>query len=203
MSEYQTQSNSMYLAGMKIGSATGVRSIYDAWLRCCSVAECATKTIGLRLDNRTSSQFEEKSEKLQTQTTNIEDMYGMDMGTAGIGTMVYISARWFASRGHCISSICGNDLYQVVADALRGGKTVSISFRNIRNISSAFLESSIGQLYKGDFAEEEIKNKVVVCDLSDDDEFVLKMIIDRIKDYSNGPDHFEAVINEILGEADE
>jgi hypothetical protein len=44
---------------------------------------------------------------------------------------------------------------------------------------------------------------LVVCGLSDDDAFVLKMIIDRSRDYSKNPDHFDSEIKDVLGEADE
>lgn len=130
---------------------------------------------------------------LQQQSTNIEDMPVMEL----------ICVPNVAKSGFCLSSSCGRELYQVIADALHSGKGVLVSFSNVSDISSAFLESSIGRLYHGEFSEEEIAKRVVVCGLSEDDAFLLKMIIDRTRDYSTNPNSFETSIKEVLGEADE
>ncbi|MCX6676482.1 MAG: STAS-like domain-containing protein [Methanothrix sp.] len=140
---------------------------------------------------------------LHLHSIDIEEMSMMDMAALGVGPVELICVPKIAKSGFCLSSSCGHELYEVIADALHSGKGVLVSFGHVSDISSAFLESSIGRLYRGNFSDEEIAKKVVVCGLSDDDAFVLKMIIDRTKDYSKNPDHFEAEIKEVLGEADE
>lgn len=200
MSGYQTQSNSPYLAGMMNGSATGVISIYNAWLRCFSVAEYAAKTIGIRLDNRTSSRFKGQSEVLQIQTTSIEDMYNMNMGTAGPGATICISAMELANNRLCVSDETGLLFYHALVDALHNEKRILVSFKNITEISSAFFESAFGRLYMSGFTEEEIKRKIIVRDLSEDDRFILDRVIERVGDFLKNPARFETVMNEVLGE---
>jgi hypothetical protein len=83
---------------------------------------------------------------LQPQTIDIEDMFMMDMTASGMGPVELICVPKIARSGFCLSTSCGHKLYEVIADALHSGKMVRVSFRSVSDISSAFLESSIGRL---------------------------------------------------------
>jgi hypothetical protein len=198
LSEYSIQSSSPYLARMIISSANGVISTYDVLLH--SVEESAEKTIGIRLDNRTSSIFKDQSEMFQMQTTSVEDVYNIGMGTANRRSTICIRAAELANNRLCVSDETGILLHQAIVDALHNGKRVLVSFKNITEISSAFFESAFGRLYLIGFTEEEIKRRVIISDLSEDDRFILDMVIDRVRDFLKDPVRFETIMNEVLGE---
>ena len=100
----------------------------------------------------------------------------------------------------CVSSEDGQFLYERIKGALIGGKRVSVSFGNIAEISSAFLDVAIGQLYKGQFSEKELKEKLILIELSDDNRFLLERVILRAKHYCEDPKRFDAAVCELLGE---
>ena len=68
------------------------------------------------------------------------------------------------------------------------------------DISSAFLDSAIGQLYKGQFSEKELKEKVTFSDLSKEDSFLLERVILRAKYYCGDPKQLDVAVCELLGE---
>lgn len=112
----------------------------------------------------------------------------------------FINATKLAGSKFCVSCENGQELYQAIETALRCGKKAYVSFRDASEISSAFLESAIGKLYQGKFTKEELEEKLFIHDLSEDDKFILEMVIDRIEDYCKNRDYFELVINEVLSE---
>jgi hypothetical protein len=122
--------------------------------------------------------------------------------SAEIAEEKHIDIRNIIGSEICVSFEDGNRLYESIASALREGKRARVSFKNAAEISSAFLESAIGRLYERGFKEEEIEKGLAIQDLSDDDRFMLEMVIDRVKDFLRDPDRFEASINEVLGEGD-
>jgi hypothetical protein len=116
------------------------------------------------------------------------------------GSMEFINASNLVGSRFCVSCESGQELYQAIEAALRCGKYTYVSFGDISEISSAFLESAIGRLYQGKFTREELKEKLHILGLSDDDQFILDMVIDRVEDYRKNRDYFEAIMNEVLSE---
>ena len=76
-----------------------------------------------------------------------------------------------------------------------------MSFRGVTDLTSAFLNVAVGQLY-GEFTEEEIRAKLSVTDASPDDLELLKRVVDRAKEFFKDPDRFTAAAKEVLGEDD-
>jgi hypothetical protein len=112
----------------------------------------------------------------------------------------FVNASEISGSRFCVSSDEGQKLYQSIRSNLLDGKKVHVSFGDVEEISSAFLDSAIGRLYQGEFAEREIEAKMIVDGLSEEDDFILRKVTDRAKDFHRDPDHFEAVMSEILGE---
>jgi hypothetical protein len=186
MSACQIQSSSTYTSGIK--------------MQYISVAECTAKTIGTRLDNRTSSAHKGQTEVLQAKATLIEDLYNMDMGTGILGGSVFINVAEFVSDRLCISDETGTILYHSIIDALHNGKRVNVSFENIADLSSAFFESAFGRLYLNGFTDRELKRRIIICGLSEDDKFIFDRVIDRVRDFLKDPVRFEIAMNDVLGE---
>lgn len=57
----------------------------------------------------------------------------------------------------CIGFRDGNKLFEKIIEFISLGKHVVVSFENVKSLSAAFLESSIGQLYKCDIPEVKLR----------------------------------------------
>ena len=101
----------------------------------------------------------------------------------------------------CVASDDGQKVHDQIAEALRQRQKVTLSFRNVSSLTSAFLNAAIGQLYGG-FTEEEIRAALRVEDLEPDDRVLLKRVVDTAKNYFKAPGQFEAATRELLGTDD-
>ncbi|SRR6185295_985046 len=99
----------------------------------------------------------------------------------------------------CVASEDGQKVYERIAAALREGRAVSVSFRNVTSLTSAFLNAAIGQLY-GPFSEDEIRAKLRVQDMEPDDRALLKRVVDTAKEYFRDPQRFDQAVEEVLGD---
>lgn len=99
----------------------------------------------------------------------------------------------------CVDAEDGQKVYALLQKALNEGKKVIISFQNVEMLTSAFLNTAVGQVYR-DFNEEIIKSSLKAEYLSSEDMALLKRVIDTAKLYYKDPERMEKSINEILGE---
>ena len=98
----------------------------------------------------------------------------------------------------CVASEDGQRVYDRIAPAIKEGRSVSLSFRNVTSLTSAFLNAAIGQLY-GSFSENEIRSKLRVQEMEPDDRALLKRVVETAKEYFKDPHRFEQAIEEVLG----
>ncbi len=82
----------------------------------------------------------------------------------------------------CISAEKGQEVFDKVERSLKDGENVSIDFDGVTMLISLFLNVAIGQLY-GSFSEDEIRTKLQVIGLSEDDRELLKRVVDNAKRY--------------------
>ena len=86
---------------------------------------------------------------------------------------------------------------------IRHGDSVTLSFKGITFILSAFFFYAIGLLY-GRFSEEQINAALVgVTDLNDDDKETLASVIRRSKEYYENPEPFDQAFEEFYGDVEE
>jgi len=98
----------------------------------------------------------------------------------------------------CVEAEDGEKVFNLVKKALNSDKNVAISFKNIEMLTSAFLNTAIGQLYKY-FSEEEIKSRLFIIDIEPEDRALLKRVISTAKlYYRNKNKEFEDSIKEIM-----
>ena len=76
----------------------------------------------------------------------------------------------------------GQKIHDRLAAAFREGYRVSLSFYNVRIVTSAFLNVAIGQLY-GEFTEAQIGAALEVSDMDIDDVALLRRVIENAKQY--------------------
>ena len=103
---------------------------------------------------------------------------------------------------HCTASEDGQKVYKFIQEALREGKQITLSFKNIEDLTSAFLNAAIGQLYN-EFSEQDIKDHITITDASQDDLILLKRVVIRAKEFFKNPDRFKNTVREMLGDDDE
>ncbi len=97
----------------------------------------------------------------------------------------------------CVASDDGQKVHDRLANALKGGHNVTLSFRNITMLTSAFLNTAIGQLY-GTFDEQQIRSLLRVADIQPDDIALLKRVVDTAKLYFKDPQRFDQSVREVL-----
>lgn len=91
----------------------------------------------------------------------------------------------------------GQKVYELLKKAIDGGHNVILSFINIEMLTTAFLNTAIGQLYK-DYSEEQVKQHLQVIDISDSGKVALKRVVDTAKLFYSDPDALQRSINDIL-----
>lgn len=112
---------------------------------------------------------------------------------------IRISVFNVAGNSFCLESEDGQKVYDLLCQAIQQDKKVELSFQNVELLTSAFLNTAIGQLYR-DFEEDRIKNSLVIVHLSPEDKALLKRVIRTAKLYYQDPQRMMRSIQEILGE---
>lgn len=90
----------------------------------------------------------------------------------------------------------GEKVFQVIVKTFKENKKVVLSFQNIEMLTTAFLNTAVGQLYK-DFSEDFIRDHLKVENISDSGKVALKRVVDTAKLYYKDPEALERSINEI------
>lgn len=100
---------------------------------------------------------------------------------------------------YCIEAEDGEKVFSLINKAIKDGKKVILSFLNVEILTTAFLNTAIGQLYR-DHNEETIKEFLSVKDMSQNNLNALKRVVDTAKLYYKDSDAMERSINDILGD---
>ena len=102
----------------------------------------------------------------------------------------------------CVASNDGQKVYDRLAAALKAERRVVLSFHNVSTLTSAFLNSAVGQLYEA-FSEEQIRALLKVEDMEPDDLELLKRVIDTAKLYFQDRQRFDQAVREALEDDDD
>jgi hypothetical protein len=102
----------------------------------------------------------------------------------------------------CVASDDGEKVFARIAEALGEGRRVSLSFENVSSLTSAFLNTAVGQLY-GKFKEEQIRANLSATRIASEDLALLKRVVDTAKVYFSDPERFSRLRKEAMGEDDE
>ena len=101
----------------------------------------------------------------------------------------------------CIAACDGQKVYDKIAVALFENKNVKLSFSGASDVTPAFLNSAVGQLY-GSFPAELIESKLSFTDILEEDEIILKRVIERAKDYLGHAHSRRKALRDVLGGED-
>jgi hypothetical protein len=100
----------------------------------------------------------------------------------------------YVQKNQAISSEDADGVYDVLRKMLEDEQKVILDFDGISLLISSFLNSAIGRLY-GEFKPDIVDNSVSFVNLDARDEYVLKMIIGRVKDYYSNKSLIEGIVN--------
>lgn len=105
--------------------------------------------------------------------------------------------------GLCSASEDGEKLHAAIKAALQDGKRVRLSFQGVVDLTSAFLNAGIGQLY-GEFDEQTLKASLLPpIDASPDHLFTVKRAVDRAKSFFKNEERHKAAARRIFGADDD
>lgn len=90
----------------------------------------------------------------------------------------------------------GQKVYELILKAFNEKKKVLLSFQNIEILTTAFLNTAIGQLYK-DFQDDYIRENLQVSEISESGIVALKRVVDTAKLYYKDPEALRRSIEEI------
>ncbi|MDE0029340.1 MAG: STAS-like domain-containing protein [Deltaproteobacteria bacterium] len=102
----------------------------------------------------------------------------------------------------CVASGDGQKVHDRLAATLRQNRRVVLSFLNVSTLTSAFLNTAIGQLY-GEFKENQIRELLSVEDMEAEDLALLKRVVDTAKLYFKDPERFNQAARETLDSEDD
>lgn len=97
----------------------------------------------------------------------------------------------------CVEANDGQKVHDLIQKAFLEKRKVILSFLNVEMLTTAFLNTAVGQLYK-DYPEELIKENLSVKDMSQSGLVSLKRVVDTAKLYYKDPEAMERSIKDIL-----
>jgi hypothetical protein len=118
----------------------------------------------------------------------------------GILTEERVKINIFETAGEdcCVAACDGQKVYDIITAALCEDKKIEISFADVNELTPAFLNSAIGQLY-GCFPVELIESNLLFTDISEEDEIILKRVIERAKTYFEHAYTCRKALKDVLG----
>jgi hypothetical protein len=104
--------------------------------------------------------------------------------------------------GNCCVAACdGQKVHDRIAEAFRKNSNVELSFAEIDELTPAFLNSAVGQLY-GTFQAEQIEKTLSFMDIDPEDEVILKRVIERAKCYFKDAYSCKKAFRDVVGGED-
>lgn len=95
----------------------------------------------------------------------------------------------------------GQKVFELISKAFDNNTKVNLSFLNIKILTTAFLNSAIGQLYSK-YTEKQIRDLLNVKDISESGKISLKRVVDTAKLFYNDPDALKQSVKDILNDED-
>lgn len=106
-----------------------------------------------------------------------------------------------AGTGCCIAACDGQRVYDRIVVAFCENKKVELSFTGMNDITPAFLNSAVGQLY-GSFSADWIESNISFTDILEEDEIILQRVLERAKNYFENAYSCKKALSDILGGED-
>ena len=112
----------------------------------------------------------------QIMTLNIKDLIGRDTA---------------------VSSDDGDILFKNINEQIKSGIVVELDFSEISILTTAFLNSAIGQLYNI-YSSSQLNSSIKLKNVAEDDKILFIKVIERAKEYFANKRNFEDSANKAL-----
>lgn len=121
----------------------------------------------------------------------------------GIITEERVNINVFETTGAncCVAACDGKKIYDRIVAAFCENKKVELSFAGTSDPTPAFLNSAVGQLY-GSFHAESIESNLSFTNILEEDEIILKRVIERAKTYFEHAYSCRKMLRDALGGED-
>jgi hypothetical protein len=103
--------------------------------------------------------------------------------------------------GCCVAACDGQKIHDKIAASFSERRKVEISFTGTSDITPAFLNSVVGRLYET-FPIKLIESSLFFTDISEEDEIILKRVLERAKTYSKNAYSCRKALSDVLGGED-
>lgn len=101
------------------------------------------------------------------------------------------------NRDSAVSSDDGDNVYTNIIKTIKDGYIVELDFSGITLMTTAFLNSAIGQLYSK-FTSEELNTSLKLKNVAQEDGILFKKVVDRAKQYQANKKGFEDSANNAI-----
>lgn len=108
-----------------------------------------------------------------------------------------LNIREIISRETAVSSDDGEIVYENIIKCIEGDQVAELDFSNISILTTAFLNSAIGQLYNT-YSSEQLNNCLKLKNVADEDRILFKKVIERAKEYFANKKGFEDSANDAI-----
>jgi hypothetical protein len=98
-----------------------------------------------------------------------------------------------------VSSATGQKVYNIIEKSIDKGLIANLNFANIDLLTTAFLNSAIGQLYSK-FTSEKLQTNLKLSNIQNEDKLLLKKVTDRAKEYFKDKENLDNIIKDSLGD---
>ncbi len=101
------------------------------------------------------------------------------------------------NRNSAVSSDDGENVYTNIIEAFKEGYIVELDFFNISLMTTAFLNTAIGQLYSI-YSSEKLNTSLKLKNVAQEDRILFKKVVDRAKQYLANKKGFEDSANNAI-----
>jgi hypothetical protein len=108
-----------------------------------------------------------------------------------------IKIKDFISSEKAVSSDDGDILFNAINDEIKIGIVVELDFSGITMMTTAFLNSAIGQLYSL-YNSEKLNRSIQLLNVETEDKILFKKVIDRAKEFFADRKGFEDSANDAI-----
>ena len=122
------------------------------------------------------------------------------MGKATEETVI-IKIIEIAGFNCCVAACDGKKVHDKIVAAFRKNITVQLSFAETDELTPAFLNAAVGQLY-GTFQADLIERSLSFTDLDPEDEVILKRVMERAKGYFEHAYSCRKAFRDVIGGED-
>lgn len=103
--------------------------------------------------------------------------------------------------GLCVAASDGQKVFAEIVESMKSGKKVCLSFHGVEDLTSAFLNCAVGQLY-GKYPEKEISERLSIKEdsVSAQDLMLLLRVTERARDFFKDPERHKVAAKNALGD---